>query len=45
MYPNPDSSNPSVAMVFIKTYVAIGGNDPPGVSRDLCHLEIKFQRL
>ena len=39
--------NPSVAMVFFKTYVAIGGgvNDPPGVSRVLCHLELKFQRL
>ena len=40
--------NPSAAMVFFKTYVAIGGegvNDPPGVSRLLCHLEIKFQRL
>jgi len=39
--------NPSVAMVFFKTYVAMGGgvNDPPGVSLVLCHLEIKFQRL
>jgi len=38
--------NPSVAMVFFKTYVAIGGvNDPPGVSRVPSHLELKFQRL
>ena len=39
--------NRSVAMVFFKTYVAIGGgvNDPPDVSRVLSHLELKFQQL
>jgi len=41
--------NPSVAMVFFKTCVAIGGgggvNEPPDVSRILCHLQIKFQKL
>jgi len=37
--------NPSVAMVFFKTYVAIGGiNDPPGVSRVLWHLELKIPK-
>jgi len=39
--------NPSVAMVFLKRRLQLGGgvNDPPGVSRILCHLELKFQRL
>jgi len=37
--------NPSIAMVFFKTYLQLGVYDPPGISQVLCHLEIKFQRF